>query len=520
MSKYLMAIDAGTGSVRAVIFDLNGNQLGVAQHEWEHKGYPEYPGSMDFDVKYNWQLTVDCIRTVLSSTGISSSDIAAISTTSMREGIVLYDENGEEIWACANVDSRAGAEVEELIAKDLSLERALYKISGQTFALGALPRILWVKKYMPEIYNKVKTITMLNDWLIYKLSGVLSVEPSNGCTTGMFNLEKRNWQPEISKKCGLKDDIFPSIFESGSVVGNVSESCSLITGLSTSTLVVAGGGDAQLGTIGVGAVLENQIAVLGGSFWQLECNTIIPKTDNHCRIRINCHAVPGLFQYEAIAFFPGLVMRWYRDGFCQLEKQIAQQINEDPYMLMDKEAEQIPAGSYGMMCAFSDVMNYISWKHASPTFTNFALDAEKFNRYTFYRSLLENAALVTKGHLEMVIELTGNRPTEIIFANGASKSKLWCQIMADVLGVNVKVPKVKEATALGAAICAGVGAGIYESIESASSALVLWDHQYTPNPENQKTYDKLFKSWKQMYSAQLKISDNGITEYMWKAPGL
>ncbi|WP_432408974.1 autoinducer-2 kinase [Wukongibacter sp. M2B1] len=520
MSKYLMAIDAGTGSVRAVIFDINGNQLGTAQHEWEHKEDLRYPGSMDFDVNYNWHLTVNCIKEVLSNTGISSDDIAAIATSSMREGIVLYDEYGKEIWACANVDSRSGAEVESLIANSPSLERDIYKLSGQTFALGALPRMLWVKKHMPDIYNKTKTVTMFNDWLVYKLSGILSSEPSNGCTTGIFDLKSRKWQPKISKKCGLKDDIFPKVFESGSPVGNVSEICSCLTGLSTNILVVAGGGDAQLGAIGVGVVLENQIAVFGGSFWQLECNTSAPKPDDNCRIRINCHAVPEMYQYEAIAFFPGLVIRWYRDAFCELEKQIEIQTNEDPYVQMDKKAESIPPGCYGMMCTFSDVMNYISWKHAAPTFTNFAIDSEKYNRYTFYRSLLENTAIVTRGHLEMVKELTGNSPSEIVFANGASKSKLWCQILADVLGIKIKVPKIKEATALGAAICAGVGAGIYESIESASSSIVTWDKEYTPNPKNKDTYDILYKKWKQMYNVQLELCDNGVTNYMWKSPGL
>jgi autoinducer-2 kinase len=520
MSKYLMAIDAGTGSVRAVIFDLAGNQLGSAQHEWEHKGDPRFPGSMDFDVVHNWELTMDCIKQVLAKTKIQSKDIEAISTTSMREGIVLYDETGKEIWACANVDSRSSAEVIELIDKDTTLERDIYQLSGQTFALGALPRILWVKNNMPDIYDKTKTVTMFNDWLVYKLSGILSVEPSNGCTTGIFDLADRKWQPSIAKKCGLKEDIFPVVFESGQVVGKVSEACSTQTGLCTKTLVVAGGGDAQLGAIGVGVASDKQIAVFGGSFWQLECNTTKPKMDDNCRIRVNCHAVPGMYQYEALAFYPGLVMRWYRDAFCELEKHIEKETGEDPYDQMNKKAEHVPPGSYGMMCAFSDIMNYISWKHAAPTFTNFALDAEKFNRYTFYRAILENAALVTKGHFEMVQELTGNKPEEIVFANGASKSTLWCQILADVLNVKVKVPKVKEATALGASICAGVGAGIYTDIASAAASLVVWDKEYIPNPENRETYDKLYETWKVMYSSQLELADKGITEHMWIAPGI
>jgi len=103
------------------------------------------------------------------------------------------------------------------------------------------------------------------------------------------------------------------------------------------------------------------------------------------------------------------------------------------------------------MCAFSDVMNYISWRHASPTFTNFQFEPEKWNKYTFYRAIMENTAMVTMGHVELVREATGNMPAEVVFAGGASKGDIWCQILADVLGL----PVVKEATALGAAILAG-----------------------------------------------------------------
>jgi len=520
MSKYLMAIDAGTGSVRAVIFDLAGNQIAAHSKEWEHKEDPRYPGSMDFDWDNNWRLAAKCVKESMRKAKINEEDILAVSTTSMREGIVLYDVDGKEIWACANVDSRSNNEVKDLMDIDSGLEKDIYKISGQTFALGALPRVLWVKKNMPEIYKKTETITMFNDWLIYKLSGVLSTEPSNGCTTGIFDIKKRDWEPKIAERCGLKSHMFPEVYEPGTVVGKVNEQSSRETGLSQNTLVVSGGGDAQLGAIGVGLVGEDQVAVFGGSFWQLEYNTKKPVIDEDARIRVNCHAVEDMWNYEAIAFFPGLILRWYRDAFCDREKEVSKLTGTDPYDLMNERAKKIPAGSYGMMGAFSNVMDYISWRHAAPTFTNFQLDPEKYNKYTFYRSLLENAALVTKGHLEMVKELTGNSPEEVIFANGASKSELWSQIMADVLEVKIKVPVVKEATALGAAICAGVGAGVYESIEEAANSLVVWDKEYIPNEENVKTYRELYNKWKAMYEVQLAIADGGVTEHMWKAPGI
>ena len=518
--QFLLAIDAGTGSVRAVLFDPEGNQTGCVQREWEHKEDPRYPGSMDFDWVHNWELASECVRGVIEQTGIRPEQILAISTTCMREGIVLYNKDGNEIWACANVDARSDDEVGRLIQMDPQMEKDIYLKSGQTYALGALPRLLWVKEKMPEVYEKVATIGMFNDWLIKKLTGVEAIEPSNGSTTGIFDLKSRSWDASITRKCGLKDDIFPPVMECGSIIAKVNEKGAADTGLAVGTPVVVGGGDCQLGTIGVGATSPNQAAVFGGSFWQYEFNTDNGATDPQCRVRVNCHAVPGVWQYEALAFKPGLVMRWYRDAFCQAEKELAKATGEDPYNLMNKEAEKIPAGCYGMMCTFSDVMNFINWKHAAPTFTNFELIPEKFNRYTFYRAILENTALLVKGHMELVKEATGNMPSEVIFAGGASKSPLWSQILADVLGMPVRVPVVKEATALGAAILAGYGVGLYSSIEEGAKRTVKWDRCFMPDMENHKVYTEMYQTWRKVYAAQLALVNEGLTKPMWVAPGL
>ncbi len=518
--RYLMALDAGTGSVRAVVFDTEGNQKGCVQEEWEHKTDPRFPGSMDFDWKHNWALAKSCISGVLKETGIDPSEIAAISTTCMREGILLYDEQGNEIWACANVDSRANDEVAELVRKDPELEKTIYAESGEAYALGALPRLLWVKNKLPDIYEKAHRLGMFNDWLIYKLTGRMPVEPSNGSTTGIFSLKTRNWDPSIAQTVGIKSELFGEVLECGSNAGAVSRKAAEETGLTEGTPVIVGGGDSQLGCIGVGVVRPGQAAVFGGSFWQYEFNTASGDTDPGCRVRVNCHAVPGVWQYEALAFNPGLVMRWFRDAFCQREVELAKQTGEDPYDLMNREAEKVPAGCNGMMAAFSDVMNFTSWKHASPTFTNFSIDPALHNRYTFYRAILENTAMVTKGHIDLVREATGNMPDEIIFASGASKSALWCQILADVIGLPVKVPVVREATALGAAILAGVGVGIYKDAADGAEKCVRFEKTWQPDMGNHRLYEEIYPKWRRVYEAQLKLADEGLTKHMWKAPGL
>ena len=396
----------------------------------------------------------------------------------------------------------------------------MYLKTGQTFALGALPRLLWVKNKLPDVYAKTSAFGMINDWIIFRLSGILAVEPSNGSTTGLIDLKTRKWDIDITRRCGLRDDFFPEVKECASVCAKVSKKGEQDSGLIEGTPLVTGGGDCQLGTIGVGVVQEAQAVVFGGSFWQYEFNTASPECSPKCDVRVNCHAAEDLWQYEAIAFNPGLVMRWFRDVFCAEEKRLAAEKNTDPYALMDTAAASVPAGSYGIICAFSDVMNYINWKHASPSFLNFDLDPEKFNKAAFYRAIMENACYVTLGHLRLVEQATGKRPEKIVFAGGAAKSSLWAQILSDVLNLPVDVPVVKEATALGAAILAGKGIGIFQSVEEAAKKLVKTERTFTPNKENREVYERAYLNWQSAYAPMLKLSDEGVTRYMWSAPGL
>jgi len=519
--KYLMAIDAGTGSIRAVIFDTKGNQISMAQREWTHLEEEGVANSMSFDFEKNWLLACGVIKDALASGNIKVKDILALSATSMREGIVLYDEEGNELWGVANVDARADKEVKYLKENFPEIEQEFYDLSGQTFALGALPRIMWLKNNRPEIYEKVAKISMISDWILARLSGVIATDPSNGGTTGVFSLENRDWHVEMATKVGLKDDIFPPCYEVGTIIGNVNEKASNETGLSTATKVVTGGGDVGLGSVGLGVVEENQVAVLGGSFWQQVVNiknSITPPKD--MSIRVNPHAIAGLSQAEGITFFSGLVMRWFRDAFCDMEKLEAKDLGVDVYEILEKKAKDVPVGSYGIMPIFSDSMKYGKWYHAAPSFLNLSIDAEMCNKASMFKSLEENAAIVSAINLQKIKEFSDVEIDEIVFAGGASKGELWCQTLADVTGCRVKIPKVTEATALGTAMAAGVGAGIYSSLVDASKGLVEWSREYEANMDNFIKYQEIKDKWIEAYEVQLKLVDDNITTSMWKAPGL
>ncbi|WP_345980500.1 autoinducer-2 kinase [Sulfurimonas sp. HSL3-2] len=519
--SYLMAIDAGTGSVRAVIFDTNGNQISVSQREWTHLAEEGVANSMSFDCKSNWLLTCKCISEALSLANLKGEDITALSATSMREGIVLYDNVGNELFAVANVDARADKEVKYLKENFPGIEEEFYGASGQTFALGALPRIMWLKNNKPDVYEKVASISMIGDWILFKLSGIIATDPSNGGTTGIFSLKNRDWDSTMAGRIGLKEDIFPPCLEVGTLMGVVSEKASQETGLSTSTKVVMGGGDVQLGSAGLGVVKEGDVAILGGSFWQQVVNipsSVIPPKD--ISVRVNPHVVSGQSQAEGITFFSGLVMRWFRDAFCDMEKLEAKERGIDTYAVLEEKAKEVPVGSYGIIPIFSDSMKYGKWYHAAPSFLNLSIDPLTCNRASMFRSLQENAAIVSSINLDKIKEFTGIEIDTVVFAGGASKGALWSQILSDVTGCRVKIPKVTEATALGAAMAAGVGAGIYKDLISAAEELVVWDKSYEPDMENKKTYDELKIKFNHAYEAQLKLVDEGVTTSMWSAPGL
>ncbi len=511
-----LALDAGTGSCRAALFDESGKELAIAGREWTHRSLPGVPGSMEFDTDANWALMTSCIREALGKAGVRAVD--AVAATSMREGIVVYGEGGRELWACANVDARAISEVRALRAR--GLEAVFYETSGQTFALGAAPRLLWLKAHAPDLYARAMSVAMLSDWIATRLGAPIAVDRSNGGTMGLFDLATRTWAPKLISAAGLPQTcVSTPVRESGEVIGEVSAAAAEQTGLRAGTPIVMGGGDAQLGAVGVGAVHAGDTAVFGGTFWQQEMNFSAPPRDPSGRIRINFHAVPGLWQAETIVFFAGLAVRWMRDALFPDVKKAACAAGRDPYAVLEEMAASVPAGSNGVVPILSDAMDYTHWMHAAPTFANLSIDPERCDRRTLFRAVMENTAIVVRANIQRMTAMGAAYPKRAVMASGASKGKLWPQIVSDALGVPLAIPVVKEATALGAAICAGVGTGTYASFPEAIENTVSFEREIEPRPELAPIYAEMQERWAAVYAVQLELARRGVTESMWRAPG-
>jgi autoinducer 2 (AI-2) kinase len=518
MSQHTMAIDLGTGSCRAVIFDLDGHPVAIAQREWSHPGLPGVPGSQVFDTTRNWKLICECTREAIASGGLQASDIAAVSSTSMREGMVLYDASGREIWACPNVDSRASAEAAELVESGDA--RRIFEKGGDWVAITSPGRFRWIARHEPEIFDSIAHMGMLSDWVLYRLTGRFVTDPSSGSSSNLFDLAERTWAPESLALVGLSSGVVPEVLEPGQVVGPIHARGAEESGLAQGTPVVVGGADTQLGLIGIGVAQPGRLTLVAGSFWQLTVVTDTPLIDPQARVRTLCHAVPGQWMTEGIGFYCGIVMRWFRDAFCDPEVAEARARSLDAYQVMEERAAAIPVGSNGVLAVFSNVMDAKRWVQASPSFLQLDVDDPVGSgRHACIRAIEEQAAYASRGHLRIIEELTATTYDEVVFTGGASKGSLWPRIVADVLGLRVRIPAVRESTALGGAMYAGIGAGLYRDLDEAIARIVRFDATIEPGSADRAAYDEHFARWAAVYPRILALSEEGLLRPMWWPAG-
>jgi autoinducer 2 (AI-2) kinase len=515
---HLLALDLGTGSCRAVIFDADGGQVAVGQREWSHAALPDVPGSQSFDTAGNWQLIGACTREALAAAGLEAGEIAAVSATSMREGMVLYDDQGRELWACPNVDSRAADEADELVRSGAA--RVLFETGGDWVPITAPARLRWIQRHQPEIFARTAHLGMLSDWALYRLTGRFVTDPSAGSSSDLFDLRARTWSPALLALVGVDAAIVPDVVEPGQVIGEVHQHAAQETGLAAGTPVVAGGADTQLGLVGIGVNEPGRMTLVAGSFWQLTVVTDAPLIDPQARVRTLCHAVPGRWMTEGIGFYCGIAMRWFRDAFCEPEVAEAGRRGVDPYLIMEEAASHVPLGANGVLAVFSNVMDAKRWVQAAPSFLQFDVDRPRAsNRAACIRALEEQAAFASRGHLDILRELTRADTGEILMTGGAAKGGLWPQIVADVLGVRIRIPEVKESTALGAAMFAGVGIGVYPDLATAAERLVRLERTVEPDAAAGAQYDAHYTRWREAYRRILELSESGLLRPMWWPAG-
>jgi autoinducer-2 kinase len=515
---YILVLDAGSGSGRSLIFDTDGHEVCVVQKEWLPTVLPEFPGSQVFDTQTAWNTLCGCVREAIRKSAIDPARIIGVSATSMREGMVLYDRDQKEIWACPNIDARATAEVVEMLGEGIAEQ--LYRVGGDWLNIISPPRFRWIKRHEPDVLGKVAYMSMISDWILFKLSGSIVTDPTVGSSSGLFDLNTRTWSQSSIEACRLPEGIYPPIVEPGMVMGQVTKEASEATGLRMLTPVITGGADTQLALLGSGNVSSGDWALVGGTFWQTTVVWDRPLIDPAFRPRTLCHVVPHLWMTEGITFLAGQQARWFRDGFCNEEVRRAAEQRVDPYYVMEQLAAGVPPGADGVIGLFSAIHNSKFWKHAAPSFLNFDIyHPEKSGKAQCIRALWESVVYASYGHVKILQELTGTAPEQIMFCGGAAKGFLWPQILADVVNVTVMVPTIKEATSFGCAMCVGLGAGLFATFAEAVERWVKVEREFQPDRDANAAYSIHYERWQKVYAEFMKIVNQELLIPMWKAPG-
>ncbi len=227
--EYVLVLDVGTGSGRAILFKLSGEPIGFEGREWQHSVDPDFQGALDFDVNTNWLLLKRCIEEVMRKTSANADEVKAVSITSMRHSMVCYDHRGNPVAAFPNADARAEAEVKWLISQGLA--KLIYRIGGDWPSVHDVARLLWLKKNKPDLFKRIDRFTMLEGWPIVQLCRTYVTDPSSASSSGLFDVVRRGWSDEIIEACGLPKGIFPEVADAGQKVGALSREVARELGL-------------------------------------------------------------------------------------------------------------------------------------------------------------------------------------------------------------------------------------------------------------------------------------------------
>ncbi len=498
--QYILSIDVGTTGGRSIIFNLKGKMIDSAYQEYE--SYFPTPTFVEQNADDWWLVTKNTIEEVLKKTKTNPSKIVSASVTNQRETIVPVNENGIPLSrAIVWQDRRTIKECEKI--KELIGSKKIYDLTGLTIdPYFSNPKILWIKKNWAKAFDEAYKFLLVHDFIQMKLTSEFITDYSNASRTMLFDINTLTWSNEILNALDIPKEKLPKPLPSGKRIGGLTKKAAKVTGLPEGLPIIAGGGDQQCAAIGVGVTRKGRIKATTGTGTFLLAYLDENQRDKERRVLCSCHAIPGKYVYEASIFTTGSILRWFRDNFSSAEKSLAPSLNLDSYELLGMQAESIPPGSEGLMVLPHFVGAGAPYWDPNAKGLIFGLGLGHTRKHLI-RAIMEATCYEIRTNLKVFEELNVNLK-ELRITGGASRNSTWNQIEADICGLPVIKGQVEEATALGAAILAGVGAGIYKNIDSAADEMVIIDEKKKPIPENVKTYDKFYEIYKMLYTTLKK----------------
>jgi xylulokinase len=398
------------------------------------------------------------------------------------------------IWC----DQRTGEQCHELTEKIGA--RHLIELTANPAITGfTLPKILWVRQNEPRLWDRVRSVLLPKDFLRYRLTGSKATDVSDASGTLLLDVANRKWSAEMLEVSGIVEALLPKVFESQEVTGTISEEGATATGLRAGIPVVAGAGDQAAGAVGMGIVRAGFLSATIGTSGVVFAATNSPVIEPLGRIHTFCHAIPGRWHVMGVTQGAGLSLRWFRDQF-----GAGPDDGRDAYERLVEDAAKTPPGADGLLWA-----PYLMGErtpHLDPDARGALVGiTAQHTRAHVIRAILEGVAFSLQDTLTIFAEL--EVPVESIrLGGGGARSALWRQIQADVYGHAVEIVEAEEGAAFGAALLAGVGIGLWESVDAACDAAVRVASRIEAKEENVSLMRGQYSKYRKLYPALREIT--------------
>lgn len=490
----LIGLDIGTSGAKALVVNSRGKVLATA--------FAEYPMATprplwaEQNPQDWWKASKQVLRSVLRKSGVPAAEVRGIGLTGQMHGLVLLDKNGAVLRPCIMWnDQRTADECVEMT--DLVGREKLLELTGNLVLPGfTAPKILWVRKHEPHLYDRIRHILLPKDFIRYKLTGEFASEMSDASGTVLLDVRQRRWSPDILSALRVPAEWMPALVESIESTGRVTRMAAKDTGLLEGTLVVGGAGDQAAGAVGSGIVREGVVSVTIGTSGVVFAHSSGYRREAQGRLHAFCHAVPDTWHLMGVTLSAGGSLRWFRDALCREEQQIARKRKIDTYDLMVKSASRCPAGSEGLL-----FLPYITGERtpypdprARGAFIGLTVRHTKAH---MIRSILEGVAFSLRDCMELM-KSSGIETSDIRVSGGGARSKVWRQILADVLGQSLTTVTSTEGAPYGAALLAGVGSEVFESVPTACGKVIKVSGITKPG-KLVESYNRLYEVYRQSY---------------------
>jgi len=493
---YLLGIDIGTSGTKTLICDLKGVVLATATAE--HPISSPKPNWSEQNPEDWWLSTCKATKEVLKKAKVKGADIQGIGLSGQMHGSVFLDAKGNVLRpAILWNDQRTAKECEE-IENAVGGRGALIDLVANPALTGfTAPKILWVRRHQPKIYAKTLQILLPKDYVRFRMTGEYATEVSDASGTLLLDVVNRKWSRQILEVLKIDPQLLPKMHESQEVTGALNAQAARSMGLIEGIPVVGGAGDQAAGAVGNGIVRKGIISATIGTSGVVFAHSDEPTKDPLGRVHTMCHAVKDKWCVFGCMLSAGGSFQWFRNQLGQAEVSAAKKQKVDPYSLLIEEASKAPAGCEGLQ--FLPYLTGERCPYPNPNARGGWIGiTARTTRAMLIRSIIEGVTFGMRDGLEIMRAMQID-PSEVRASGGGARSDFWRQLQADIYDAPVVVTNASEGPAYGVAILAGVGTGVWKSVEDACNATIRVTEKIKPNRKVVVGYEPRYQVYRKLY---------------------